>query len=362
MIDFGALPPEINSGRMYAGAGPGPMMAAAAAWDYLAAELSSSAADYASVTAELTSSSWFGPASRSMLAAATPYISWLSAAAALAEQTSAQAKAVASAFDAAFAMTIPPPVVAENRAQLLMLIATNFFGQNTAAIAATEAAYAEMWAQDAAAMNGYAGLATTAAQLVPFVGPQRNTDQAGLAQQQAAVAKAVAAAEGTGAPPATQSSLNDIVNSLSSQVKGLLFGPLDVIYWPMIYVGSLIFSQIGVLWPEHLAAGAAVGLSATPALAAPISLGGGLISASLASSTKVGSLSVPPTWSATAPTAAEQSLVHAISAEGAGGPSNGPEALLRQLAPARGRRDRGGLPPREYGFRPRFIARPPSAG
>lgn len=75
----------------------------------------------------------------------------------------------------------------------------------------------------------------------------------------------------------------------------------------MIYVGSLIFSQIGVLWPEHLAAGAAVGLSATPALAAPISLGGGLISANLASSTKVGSLSVPPTWSATAPKAAEQS-------------------------------------------------------
>ncbi len=32
-MDFGALPPEINSGRMYCGPGSGPMLAAAAAWD-----------------------------------------------------------------------------------------------------------------------------------------------------------------------------------------------------------------------------------------------------------------------------------------------------------------------------------------
>ncbi|WP_445164567.1 PPE family protein [Mycobacterium sp. Dal123C01] len=347
---------------MYAGAGPGPMMAAVAAWDHLAAELASSAASYSSVTAELTCSSWFGPASRSMRAAATPYVAWLNAAAALAEQTSSQAKAVASAFEAAFAMTVPPPVVAENRALLLMLVATNFFGQNAPAIAATEASYAEMWARDAVAMNGYAGLAATASQLTPFTEPTSTTDQAGLAQQQAAVAAAEAAAAGTDAPPATQSSLNEIINTLASQIKGLLFGPLDVIYWPMIYVGSNIFSQIGVLWPEHLAAGTAAGLSATPALAAPVTLGGGLISANLASSAKIGSLSVPTSWSTTAPQAAEEPIVQAIGSEGVSGPSNGPEALLRQIAPARGRRDRGGLPPREYGFRPRFTARPPSAG
>lgn len=362
MIDFGALPPEINSARMYAGAGPGPMMAAAGAWDHLSAELASTAASYSSVTSELTCSSWFGPASRSMMAAAMPFLSWLSAAAALAEQASIQARVLASAFEAAFAMTVPPPVVAENRALLLMLVATNFFGQNTAAIAATETDYAQMWAQDAVAMNGYAGLAATASQLAPFTEPTQTTDQAGLAQQQAAVAQAAAAAAGTGAPSATQSSLNDMINTLSSQIKGLLFGPLDVIYWPMVYVGSLIFSQIGVLWPEHVAAGAAVGFSATPALATPVNLGGGLISASLASSTKIGPLSVPPSWSATAPKAAEESIVEAIGIEGVNGPSNGPGALLPQTAPARGRRGRGGLPPREYGFRPRFTARPPSAG
>ena len=55
-------------------------------------------------------------------------------------------------------MTVPPPVIAANRAQLMALIATNFFGQNTPAIAATEAHYSEMWVQDATAMYGYAAI------------------------------------------------------------------------------------------------------------------------------------------------------------------------------------------------------------
>ena len=40
-MDFAMLPPEVNSGRMYAGPGSGPMLAAATAWDGLAAELQS---------------------------------------------------------------------------------------------------------------------------------------------------------------------------------------------------------------------------------------------------------------------------------------------------------------------------------
>ena len=82
MFDFGALPPEINSGRMYAGPGSGSMMAAAAAWDGLAAELGTAASGYSSVITELTSAPWVGPASRTMMAAVAPYVSWLSAAAA----------------------------------------------------------------------------------------------------------------------------------------------------------------------------------------------------------------------------------------------------------------------------------------
>ncbi len=36
-MDFGALPPEIISARMYSGPGSAPMLAAAAAWDLLSA-------------------------------------------------------------------------------------------------------------------------------------------------------------------------------------------------------------------------------------------------------------------------------------------------------------------------------------
>ena len=38
-LDFGALPPEINSARMYAGPGSGSMITAAAGWEGLAADL-----------------------------------------------------------------------------------------------------------------------------------------------------------------------------------------------------------------------------------------------------------------------------------------------------------------------------------
>ncbi|HET7074536.1 MAG TPA: PPE domain-containing protein, partial [Mycobacterium sp.] len=46
MFDFAALPPEINSGRMYAGPGSESMMVAATAWDELAAELGTAASGY----------------------------------------------------------------------------------------------------------------------------------------------------------------------------------------------------------------------------------------------------------------------------------------------------------------------------
>ncbi|WP_142280753.1 PPE domain-containing protein, partial [Mycobacterium saskatchewanense] len=35
-MDFAVLPPEVNSGRMYVGAGAGPLVTAAAAWDAVA--------------------------------------------------------------------------------------------------------------------------------------------------------------------------------------------------------------------------------------------------------------------------------------------------------------------------------------
>lgn len=175
-MDFAALPPEVNSARMYAGPGAGPILAAATAWDELSAELQSTSASYGSVISELTGGPWTGPSSAAMSAAATPYLEWMNTTAAQAEQTATQAKAAAAAYESAFAMTVPPPVIAANRSLLATLIATNIIGQNTMAIAAAEGAYAEMWAQDAAAMYGYAGASAAASTLTPFAAPPETTN------------------------------------------------------------------------------------------------------------------------------------------------------------------------------------------
>jgi PPE-repeat protein len=175
-IDFGALPPEINSGRIYSGPGSAPLLAAAAAWDGLASELQTTAASYGSTVAELTSTGWHGPSSAAFVDAAAPYTAWLSSTAAQAEEAGFQAKAAAGAYEAAFAATVPPPVIATNRVLLATLIATNILGQNTAAIAANEATYAEYWAQDAVAMYSYAGSAAAASQLTSFSEPPPTTN------------------------------------------------------------------------------------------------------------------------------------------------------------------------------------------
>jgi PPE-repeat protein len=216
MLDFGALPPEINSGRMYVGPGSGPMLAAAAAWDELATELQSTASSYGSTIDGLTVGPWTGPSSIAMAAAAAPYVTWISAAGAQAEEAATQAKLAAGAYETAFAATVPPPVIAANRALLMMLIATNILGQNTAAIAATEAQYMEMWAQDAAAMYAYAGSSSTASQLTPFTEPPQTTNTSGTALQSAAVSQA-SSASGLD----IGSKLSQLINSVPTWLQNL---------------------------------------------------------------------------------------------------------------------------------------------
>jgi PPE-repeat protein len=218
VIDLAALPPEINSARMYAGPGSGSMMAAAAAWDGLSAELQSAASSYGSVISGLTSGPWVGPSSTAMAAAAMPYVTWMSATAGQVQQVATSAQAAAAAYEAAYAMTVPPPVIAANRAQLTMLTATNFLGQNTPAIAATEAQYGEMWAQDAAAMYSYAATsAATTAQVTPVTPAPPTTNPAGLAAQGAAGAQTAGASTGAG----VQSTLSQLMSTLTTGLQGL---------------------------------------------------------------------------------------------------------------------------------------------
>src|SRR5690625_4187738 len=208
-MDFGLYPPEVNSARMYAGPGAGPMLAAATAWAGLAADLELTANGWQSILGEL-GIAWTGPSATAMTAAATPYVAWMHRAAEQAERTATQAHAAVTAFETAFAMTIPPPVVAANRSQLLALIATNFFGQNTPAIAATEAAYAAMWAQDVTAMYLYAGDSADAATLPPFAPPPETVEPGGPAHQ----ARAVGHAAGSAAAAQTRQALSPLTAML----------------------------------------------------------------------------------------------------------------------------------------------------
>ena len=178
---YAAFPPEFNSGRMYTGPGSGSMRAAAAAWDGLATELQSTVSAYSSVISTLTSGDWVGPSSLAMAAAVAPYLSWMQATVAQAAEAATQATAAATAYEAAFAAHVPPTEVAANRSQLASLVATNTFGQNTTAIAATEIQYGEMWAQDALAMEGYTGSSAAATNVTPFAPAPQIANGAGLA-------------------------------------------------------------------------------------------------------------------------------------------------------------------------------------
>lgn len=160
MADFLTLSPEVNSARMYAGGGPGSLSAAAAAWDELAAELWLAAASFESVCSGLADRWWQGPSSRMMAAQAARHTGWLAAAATQAEGAASQAQTMALAYEAAFAATVHPALVAANRALVAWLAGSNVFGQNTPAIAAAEAIYEQMWAQDVVAMLNYHAVAS----------------------------------------------------------------------------------------------------------------------------------------------------------------------------------------------------------
>jgi PPE-repeat protein len=344
-MDFGNYPPEINSARMYAGAGSGPMLAAAEAWDTLAAELHSVANSYQSVISGLTAGPWQGPASASMSAAAASYVSWLNATAVQAEETAAQAKSAAAAYQSAFMATVPPATVAANRSQLMTLIATNVFGRNTQAIAANEAQYAQMWAQDVAAMYGYAASSSSATQLTPFNPPQQNTNPGGSAGQSAAVSQATGTAAGnaqstiqqafSAVPAALQSAsaaaapaasdplgtISDLISifvdlpaNIATFVADIPLGSLGVVSLPLDVIGAFTGTHTDRIvsgwngeqtWPGEGPAPVkpfpAPLLNLPPGTVPHTVPKAGLGLAGLAEADSVGGLSVPPSWTVSTP-------------------------------------------------------------
>ncbi|OBH64505.1 hypothetical protein A5686_00060 [Mycobacterium sp. E2479] len=321
---------------MYVGPGSGPMLAAAAAWDALGAELHSYAAAYSSTISGMTVGSWLGPAAMAMSAAAAPYVAWATESAAKAEQAAMQARLAAAAYETAFAATVPPPVIAANRSLLMTLIATNFLGQNTAAIAAAEAEYAEMWAQDAAAMYAYAAASAAATQLAPFTEPPPTTDTSGVARQSAAVAQSAASdipsqlsavinlaptmLQGLATTPSAATPAASIIEAIYPVTAALrpffaaltgAYSPIGAIIlpggWWLLSLQALGLSQNAPGVAELLGGGKAISGALSPL--APLRGGyistvtpeAGGVAGSMGRATMVGSLSVPQGWATAAP-------------------------------------------------------------
>ncbi|MCV7198062.1 PPE family protein [Mycobacterium angelicum] len=304
-MDFGALPPEVNSACMYAGAGAAPLLAAASAWNGVAAELSRAASSFESVIAGLASEHWMGPAALSMTAAAQPLVVWLTCTAESSAVAAAQAMASAAAFETAFAMTVPPAEIAANRARLAQLIATDVLGENVTAISVTEARYGEMWAQDASVMYGYAASSAVAGRLNPLTRPPQLNAASGSAQE-------VGFGELIARAP-------DVVMSLASPVASApdaaaldavrLFSGLDASDIPLlegVNHNKAMWADFGTGFmglaapakddAEGTASSTAAGAAAVPPIGRTPAV------ASLGNASSVGYLSVPAIWYSAAPT------------------------------------------------------------
>ncbi len=422
MLDFGALPPEINSARMYAGPGSASLQAAASAWNSLAAELNSAATGYETVVTQLASEEWLGPASTAMANAAAPYVAWMTTTAAQAEQAANQVRSAAAAYEQAFAATVPPPLIAANRAQTAQLVATNVLGQNTPAIAQLEAEYGQMWAQDAAAMYTYAGQSAAATKVTPFASPAQTTDPAASTMQAAAVSNAVGSAASTTssqnvlqqllsatptslqnlATPAASTSPSDLISNFWSSSDPLFNNPIYQFFFGSTaptslsalvnayspYAGffynteglpyfSVGMGNSGVQMAKTLGL---IGGSAPAAAGGAAKAGGGLgalggmlgggasggvaggatVSAGLGNAGAVGGLTVPPSWVGGAPLAKPASPLP-ISSVSAAPETGGAGNLLGGMPLAGVGHGAAGAGPR-YGFKPTVMARPPFAG
>jgi PPE-repeat protein len=370
---------------MYAGAGSGPLMAAATAYANLSAEISTTASQWESIISMLTTEQWTGGGSAAAAAAAQPIVSYLTETAATLEQASVQATASAAAYEAAFAATVPPPVIAANRSLLATLVATNFLGVNSAAIAATEAQYAEMWVQDATMMATYQVASAAAGTLQPVTpltsttNPTAaaaidNTALAGNATNgtaQALVAPVQSAADlipGYTTPPIPNSAnlLQSIDGFLGTpSVFNAVNGAVNTGAWftmnaipTGVSLGHTLAAAAPAAAVSDVAPAGAVGLT-EGAMVGSVTPAGGLgaaASASVGEASAVGGLSVPASWSAAAPATSVASAAAPLEGSGwtvaseTAQPVSAMPGMPGMAAAAKGAGAYGAGP--RYGFKP----------
>ncbi|ORB62889.1 PPE family protein [Mycolicibacterium tusciae] len=192
-MEWHGMPPEVNTARLMLGAGPAPMLQAAAGWEALAISLETQADELAASLAALTSV-WSGSASEKAVSSTMPMVTWLRTVSAQAMKRAMQAIAQANAYTAAMATTPPLAEIEQNHVTHAVLEATNFFWVNTIPIALNEIDYfVRMWNQAAGAMDVYQ-TETLLNLMFEIIAPPKPIVVPGVGESGAAAALASAAA------------------------------------------------------------------------------------------------------------------------------------------------------------------------
>lgn len=310
-MSWAATPPEVISGEIYAGAGAGPLTAAATALHSLASELETTATGWTNQIATWTAANgWTGTGAAAATAAAETYISWLNTTATEVTTAATQAAASAAAFTTAYGSVVSPALIATNRAAYAAALAAMPFSATT--VATLEAQYETYWAQDVAAMGVYQSTSLANSALPALVGPDGSVNGISTASDTAGTAAA--------ADPAS-STLSDLFNAYDGfvgtpAVSNAINGAVNTTAW---WIGNTIPTAVSL---GHTLGGVpsiavsdvapADGAGITEGLMVGSVSGGGMgmggagtlagaaSSASVGEAQMIGKLSVPPGWSAAA--------------------------------------------------------------
>ncbi|OBH09169.1 hypothetical protein A5695_24820 [Mycobacterium sp. E1747] len=307
-MDFGAVAPETNSGRMHSGPGAESMMEAAKAWGALGDQLSDMALNYRAVISELDSAEQSASAT-----AITQFLTacsvWLDGTAAQARQTASQAEAAASAYGSTLAAVVAPGVIIANRLRRIWLAATNRLGQLSPAIAEADADYDRMWAQDAAAMFAYAR-ASAAIRLAPFSSLPPFARLCGTARHDAAVAEPARRWRLTVAPEVIATG-GQVISTISEALDALSSSPLASVDVALLPIAAALSKLSSLSAPLDLALNHLSSLNKTAALqratvvrSRRVTVAGtddAVPRVSVGGRTAVGALSVPRAWTRSMP-------------------------------------------------------------